>query len=91
VNFYAGPFSRQPKIETTIAEKAVSIRDATVAALKGEEYKEYEPPSKMNLDKALEIAGSVLGGIAFIPGVLGYANESPRELLVAQLFWVRGR
>ena len=31
VHFYAGPFSPQPTIETTIAEKAVSIRDAAVA------------------------------------------------------------
>ena len=79
VHFYAGPFSPRPAIETTIAEKAVSIRDATVAALKGEEYKEYEPPPEMNLYKSLEITGSVLGGVAIIFGVLGYTKrESAR-------------
>ena len=41
VHFWAGPFSPQPSLEQTVAEKAVSIRDATIAALKGETV----PPS----------------------------------------------
>jgi len=75
VHFWAGPFSPQPTLESTVAEKAVAIRDATVAALKGEEVNEYASPSEMNLDKALDISGSVLGGIAVILGVLGFAKK----------------
>jgi len=75
VHFWAGPFSPQPTLESTVAEKAVAIRDATVAALKGEEVKEYAPPTEMNLDKALDISGSVLGGAAIILGVLGFAKK----------------
>lgn len=79
VHFWAGSFSPQPTLETTVAEKAVAIRDATVAALKGEDAREYAPPSEMNLDKVIDISGSVLGGIAVILGVLGFATkESPR-------------
>ena len=37
VHFWAGPFSPQPTLEQTVAEKAVSIKNATIAALKGEE------------------------------------------------------
>ena len=37
-HFFIGPVDPPPPVETSIAEKAVSIRDATVAALKGEEY-----------------------------------------------------
>jgi len=75
VHFWAGPFSPQPTLESTVAEKAVAIRDATVAALKGEEVREYVPPSEMNLDKALDISGAALGGIAVILGVLGFAKK----------------
>lgn len=75
VHFWAGPFSPQPTLESTVAEKAVAIRDATVAALKGEEVRDYAPPSEMNLDKALAVSGSVLGGIAVILGVLGFAKK----------------
>lgn len=35
VHFWAGPFSPQPTLEQTVAEKAVSIKQATIAALKG--------------------------------------------------------
>ncbi|WP_223669569.1 hypothetical protein [Kangiella shandongensis] len=37
VHFWSGPFSPQPTLETTIAEKAASIRNATVNALTGKE------------------------------------------------------
>jgi hypothetical protein len=39
VHFWGGPFTPQPSLETSVAEKAVAIRDATLAALKGEEPK----------------------------------------------------
>jgi hypothetical protein len=75
VHFWAGPFSRQPTLESTVAERAVAIRDATVAALKGEDATDYAPPPEMNLDKALDVTGAVLGGLAVILGVLGFATK----------------
>lgn len=78
VHFYAGPLSPAPTLEQTVAEKAVAIRDATVAALKGEEVKAAKSP-EMNLDRALEIAAAALGGLAVILGVIAFArHESVR-------------
>lgn len=74
IHFWAGPFSPQPSIEQVVAEKAVSIRDATVAALKGE-----TPPSpksndtRYDLDRIASIATAVLGGLAVILSVIGFA------------------
>lgn len=57
--------------------KSAVIRDATVAALKGKEVEQPAYRSKMDLDKALDITGAVLGGIAIILGVLGFAKKEP--------------
>ena len=77
VHFWAGPFSPQPSLEKTVAEKAVAIRDATVAALKGKEIEDSSSRSPMTLDKAIGMAGAVLGGLAIILGVIGFARKEP--------------
>ena len=41
-HFWAGPFVPQPTLEEVVAEKAVSIRKATISALKGE----TSPPAR---------------------------------------------
>jgi hypothetical protein len=74
-HFYAGPFSPQPTLEDSVAEKAVAIRDATIAALKGEEKEKETVISEMNLDKGVQIATALLGGIAIILGVIGFAKK----------------
>jgi hypothetical protein len=74
-HFYAGPFSPQPTLEDTVAEKAVAIRDATIAALKGEEKEKKTVMSEMNLDKGVQIATALLGGIAIILGVVGFDKK----------------
>jgi len=78
VHFWAGPFSPQPTVENVVAEKVKSIRDATVAALKGEEA---APPQKrrFNLDAIFSTGAAVLGGLALILAVIGFArHESVR-------------
>ncbi len=78
-HFYAGPFAPQPKLEQTIAEKAVAIRDATVAALKGKEVKEEKWSSKWDADKIIDVITALLGGIAIIIAVVAFIkNESLR-------------
>ena len=77
VHFWAGPFSPQPSIERTVAEKAVAIRDATVAALRGEEVENSTSSRKIDLDKGLEILAAVLGGFGIILGVVGFAKGEP--------------
>lgn len=77
-HFYAGPLSPQPTLEETVAEKAVAIRDATIAALKGEEReKEIVAASNLDLDKVVRIATAVLGGLAIILGVIGFVRHEP--------------
>jgi len=77
VHFWAGPFSPQPSLERTVAETAVAIRDATVAAMRGDEIEEQRIVSKYDLDKKLEILAAVLGGCAIIAGVVAFAMGEP--------------
>ena len=77
VHFWAGPFSPQPAVEQTVAEKAVSIKEATIAALKGEEPKPPVKRSSMDMDNMASLATAVLGGLAVILGVIGYATKEP--------------
>jgi hypothetical protein len=74
-HFYAGPFSPQPKFEQTIAEKAVAIRDATVAALRGNEIQKETWTSKWDTDKLLDVVTALLGGLAIIAGILAFARK----------------
>lgn len=76
IHFWAGPFAPQPTLETTVAEKAASIKNATIKALKGEEYRETYKP-KWDADKVTNIATAVLGGLAFILSVLAFAKQEP--------------
>lgn len=79
VHFWAGPFSPQPTLETTIAEKAASIKDATMKALKGEEYQETYL-SQWDADKITQVSTAVLGGLAFILGILAFAKREPSRV-----------
>ncbi|MEE4659645.1 MAG: hypothetical protein V2J89_04200 [Halieaceae bacterium] len=80
VHFWAGPFSPQPKLETTVAEKAVAIRDATIAALKGEgspAAEEVAVKKNWDLDKAARLATGVFSGLAIILAVVSLAFHEP--------------
>ena len=78
VHFWAGPFSPQPTLEQVVAEKAVSIRDATISALRGEAM---QPPvqksSSYNLDYFASLTTAVLGGLAVILAIIGVALKEP--------------
>ncbi len=81
IHFWAGPFSPQPSLEEVVAEKAVSIRDATIAALKGEPAPATEPAvSGYDLDDFASIATATLGGLAVILGVVGIALKEPTRV-----------
>lgn len=74
VHFWAGPFSPQPTLEQSVAEKVASIRDATVAALKGEEA-EAPKRREMDLDTVFSTSAAVLGGIAVILAIVAFARR----------------
>jgi len=75
VHFWAGPFSPQPSLEQTVAEKAVAIKNATIAKLKGKEIDISQQKSPMDTDRILSITTAVLGGLAIILGVVGFAKK----------------
>ncbi len=77
IHFWAGPFSPQPSIEQTVADAAVAIKDATIAALQGQEAEPPKPPSTMDTDKMISIATACLGSLAVIFGLFGYAKNEP--------------
>ena len=76
-HFWMGPISPQPSVEKTVAEKAVAIKNATIAALKGEKIEENVPPNTIDLDQGVRITTSILGGLAVILGVVSFANREP--------------
>ena len=80
VHFWMGPISPQPSVEKTVAEKAVAIKNATIAALKGEEVEEKATPRSIDADEALRTATSVLGGLGLILGVVSFANKEPLRI-----------
>lgn len=83
VHFYAGPFAPQPTLETSVAETAVAIRDATLAALKGEEPPEKSRRPQMDLDEVTRVVTAVLGGLAVILGVVGFARGEKTRVAVS--------
>lgn len=74
-HFFAGPFDPPPPMEISIAEKAADIRDATVAALKGEEYEAKSRQRPRTLDDYLTYALMALAGLAILMGVIGFIRR----------------
>ena len=81
VHFWAGPFSAVPTLETTIADKAASIRTATLKALKGEEYREVTK-SNWSTDKVANVTTAVFGGLALIFSILALSKHEPKRVVV---------
>ena len=81
VHFWAGPFSAVPTLETTIADKAASIRTATLRALKGEEYRELAK-SNWSTDKVTNVTTAVFGGLALIFSILALAKHEPKRVVL---------
>lgn len=79
VHFWVGPFSPTPTLETAIAEKAASIRTATLKALKGEKYTKVSKTS-WDADKITNIATALFGGLALIFSVLAFAKQEPKRV-----------
>ncbi|MCU7834459.1 MAG: hypothetical protein KZQ83_04315 [gamma proteobacterium symbiont of Taylorina sp.] len=67
VHFWAGSFSPQPTVEQTVAEKAVAIKKATLAALKGEKTEIKNKEAPWDTDRVLYIITALLGGLPHCP------------------------
>ena len=82
LHFFAGPFDPPPPLELSIAEKAVAIRDATVAALKGEEYEVASQPPERSVDDYLRYVALAAAALAVLLGAVGFVrHEAPRALI----------
>lgn len=83
VHFWAGPFTPQPSLERTIAEKVVAIKDATVAALQGDALPDSVPETDgVDADEMVRIAVPVLAALAVILGVIGFAMKEPGRVSI---------
>ena len=74
-HFFAGPIDPPPPVEVSIAEKAVSIRDATVAALKGEEYEAESPQRVRTLDDYLTYTIMGVAVLAILMSLIGFLHH----------------
>ncbi len=74
-HFFAGPVDPPPPVEVSIAEKAANIRDATVAALKGEDYEAERRVQPKTLDDYLTYAFIVLAVLAILMAVIGFVRH----------------
>lgn len=74
-HFFAGPVDPPPPVEVSIAEKAAAIRDATVAALKGDEYEAKQQSRSRTLDDYLTFAFLGLAGLAILMAVIGFVRH----------------
>ena len=82
-HFFAGPIDPPPPVEISIAEKAADIRDATVAALKGEEYEARDTRPARTLDDYLTYLFVGMGLLAILMAVIGFIRrESLRPAVV---------
>jgi len=84
IYFWAGPFVEPPPLEQVGAEKAVAIRDSTIAKLRGKELPLVAPESRWTSDRLFQIGTVTLGAFALVLGAFGFAKrESRRAILVA--------
>jgi len=85
VHFWAGPFTTatKPSLEQTVAEKAVALKKAAVAALKGEKVQSSTPTSRsVDVDHITDISTAVLAGLAIVFGVFAYATHEPMRAAI---------
>ncbi len=74
-HFFIGPIDPPPPIEVSIAEKAVNIRDATVAALKGEDYEVEATSPPRTVDDYLTYGFLGLALVAMFLAVVGFIRK----------------
>ena len=82
-HFFVGPIDPPPPLEVSIAEKAASIRDATVAALKGEEYTAKSNVRQRTLDDYMTYTFIGLAVLAILMAIVAFIRDEPWRPIVA--------
>ena len=85
-HFWAGPFSPQPTLEDIVAEKAISIKERAIAKLTRKENSKSVSRQPLNTDGKLQLATAILGGLAVILGVVGFAFKDPLRIAGGSVF-----
>jgi hypothetical protein len=83
LHFWAGPFNPKPSIEKVVAEKAVKIRDAVVARLKGEEKPASVESQTFDTDRLITISTIVAGFLAVVLAVASYIRKEEKKVSVS--------
>ena len=81
--FFVGPIDPPPPVEVSIAQKAVDIRDATVAALKGEDYEPRDSSRPRTMDDYLVYTCIGLALLALLSAVIGFLRDERARPLAA--------
>ncbi|WP_395373394.1 hypothetical protein [Marinicella sp. W31] len=84
VHFWAGPFAPSKSFEQTIAEKAVQIKQAAAAKLRGEEAAAKR--RSYDIDDVFNVVTAVLGGLGIILAAIGFARKEPSRVVSAAAF-----
>nr|WP_086940740.1 hypothetical protein [Thaumasiovibrio occultus] len=84
VQFTAGPFNTEPTIETVVADKVTAISNAAIEAISGKPVVEEKSLlDGVDIDKALQVAIAVVGGLAMMFAVVSFIRKEPTRLFAA--------
>lgn len=87
IHFWAGPIDPPPSLEHVVADRAVAIRDATVARLAGREAPAPEATQRSwSNDRMLTVTVVTLGALSLVLAVAGFARGEPRRVAVGAAF-----
>ncbi len=76
-HFFYGPIDPPPPVEVSLAETAANIRDATVAALKGEDYEAEATVRPKTLDDYLTYGFIGMAVVAILLAVVAFIRHEP--------------
>lgn len=74
-HFFLGPIEKQPTLEEYVANKAISIKSAISAKMKGEEVVSSQKDNKVDADDIVAYSVASLGFIAIVFGVIAFLKK----------------
>lgn len=80
-HFWLGPINPPPKLEDSIAEEAVKIRDKVVAKLKGEDVPAETYKLDWDADRIAMAAIASFGALAILLAVVGFVRHEPLRMV----------
>ena len=76
LHFWIGPLSEPPPVEESVAEIAVSIRDAVVSELRGEDYESSRSSARQwDADRVVDVGTVAAGLLAILLAVASFIRR----------------